>query len=276
MAPRRPDPTKVDATPSSRITHEMSSYRRRLPALRVDKAIEIIEKVAGGSTLKEALSGPNMPSSTVFYNWLVKYPELRDAYEDAKKLSAQALEEKALEMAEKLADDARAPTSQARLRGIEMAMGQWRWSAERRDRARFGNTNQNQSLIVPIQINSSLNLGDGTGQGPLPQTENESIYNISVPEQGISGTKMDVVDVEPEPEAPEPAPSNPFDGLRDRLTSAKDVIYEKYPEVREAKRPGRPKMGPRKSVAMTERTRKHRETVAKRREAKKKAQEDGN
>jgi hypothetical protein len=138
-----------------------------------DVALAICELVAGGKTLRNISKRGGFPSRSTIYAWLVLNPKFYDAYERAKELSAQHFEEEALDMSRELreAND----FSGTKVQAYNVAMGQLRWSAARRDKTRYGQQIQGQTT-VPIQINTTLNLGQ-EGQGPAT-SDSVSIYTV--------------------------------------------------------------------------------------------------
>lgn len=142
--------------------------------------VYVMDRLAEGMTIVEALKGEGLPSRATFYRWLALYPELSKAYEAARELSAQSFEEEALEMARTLKGD-NAFTG-VKVRMYEVAMAQLRWSAARRDPKRFG-SKQEVGLIVPIQINTSLDMGGGSssinlGSAPGKTIGPDDVYNL--------------------------------------------------------------------------------------------------
>lgn len=163
-------------------------------------ALRVIEALAQGHTLTSALKEPGTPSWTTFHKWLALYPELRTAYEAARELSAQALEDEALLLARDLA----APNNYTagRTRQFEVAMGQLRWSAARRDPKRYG-TRQETSTVIPIQINTTLDLGaGGANLAVRPGETPDAIYTLEAHVSGPDDTGDLVDDAFDLPEVP--------------------------------------------------------------------------
>lgn len=159
-------------------------------------ALAICELIAEGKTLVDIAATDGMPSRNTIYRWLSVYPKFFDAYERAKEISAQSLEEEALLMARNLknANDFTGTKVQA----YNYAMQQLRWSAARRDPKRYGQQSGNGTAIVPIQINTTLNLGQD-GQPPAVDTQ-ASVYTIEYEVQ----TGSPDTDDEPRVLPPEP------------------------------------------------------------------------
>lgn len=149
-------------------------------------ALTIMELIADGKTLSEVVKLPGMPSRAAVYRWLNAYPDLARAYETARELSAQSFEEEALDMARKLKGEN--DFTNGKTRQYEVAMGQFRWSAARRDPKRFGQKME-ASLVVPIQINTSLDMGSGEG-GRMPETASsgDNVYSITAAVEGPDET----------------------------------------------------------------------------------------
>jgi hypothetical protein len=138
-----------------------------------ERALASCELVASGKTLRNISKRPDFPSRPTIYRWLTLNPKFYDAYERAKELSAQSFEDEALDMAREL----REPNefTGTKVQAYNIAMGQLRWSAARRDKTRYGQQIQGQTT-VPIQINTTLNLGQ-EGQGPAT-SDSVSIYTV--------------------------------------------------------------------------------------------------
>lgn len=138
-------------------------------------ALAIVEQVSQGRLLKDACKDAGFPSTAAFQRWCVQHPEVGRAYNAARELSAQAFEEAALEISERLQRMARSKvTTGTQVRAYEAAMAQLRWSAERRDPGKFANRGP-VSVQVPIQINTTLDLGASVGAGTA---EHPNIYTI--------------------------------------------------------------------------------------------------
>lgn len=129
------------------------------------RAFEVCEAVANGKTLSEVLDNPGMPARSTWYRWVMLYPELAKAYDAARKISAEAMEDTLLLMVGELKDGTR-EMSRLLIQRYQIAMAQLRWSAERRDPARFGERKE-QAIVVPIQINTTLDLGQGSVSSDL-------------------------------------------------------------------------------------------------------------
>lgn len=137
----------------------------------VKLARAFLELVAEGYTWREikpkldAKFGKDKVPSTIqpFYRWAAKYEDFGDAYEEARRISARSYEDKALEKAADLTTPGAEYTGVG-VRAAEVAMGQWRWSAAKRDRSRFAETNTPVSQVA-ISISTPLNLGQEGGGG---------------------------------------------------------------------------------------------------------------
>lgn len=171
---------------------------KRVTAYDPANALVICQGISEGKTLKEICTAESgLVSAHTFQKWCKLFPAVQQAYQSARQLSAQAFEEKALGLAEGLATGNQ--TAQE-IRAREVAMGQWRWSAAKRDPATYGEKAP-VNMIVPVQIITSLALTPGalaqaTGQG-------EDIYNIDMsqlpqdPEE-IIVPAADLVELEPD------------------------------------------------------------------------------
>lgn len=127
-----------------------------MTAYSPEKAMEVIEGIVRGDTLTTICKKKGMPHRVTFYKWLSLYPDLKTAYDAARELSAQAMEDQALDMATELRRDGHTWKGTA-VRAYEVAMQQLRWSAARRDPGRYGQRAETNT-VIPIQINTSLDL----------------------------------------------------------------------------------------------------------------------
>lgn len=147
---------------------------------RLDRVLAICDRVANGAKITELL-GPNRPAGwptwKTFAGWQAEFPAVRDMYRTARELSAQALEDKALGIAEGLVQSGAEYTG-VYVQGAGKAMEQFRWSAERRSPGDFG-TKATQQTIVPIQINTTLDLGQ-PGGGATVDAGNPFSYVVEV------------------------------------------------------------------------------------------------
>lgn len=124
---------------------------------RLEEIVRVLEKVAAGDTILKMQARGEVDAPR-FYRTLVEYPDVAKAYGVARELSGYSFEEMALDEASKLV----APNEYTgtKIKAVEVAMGQWRWSAARRNQKEFSGQ-QGVSLVVPIQINTSLDIGQG-------------------------------------------------------------------------------------------------------------------
>lgn len=149
---------------------------KRMTAYSPQAALEICTRVANGETLRQICTKEDgLVSAGTFQKWCKVYPDVARAYQSARQLSAQAFEEKALDLAEDLAKGTQ--TAQE-IRGREVAMGQWRWSASRRDPANYGEKAP-VNMIVPIQIITPLDLSGNVGANE--GNEGADPYTLSIP-----------------------------------------------------------------------------------------------
>ncbi len=161
---------------------------RRITKYSPDISLRICEAVATGKTLTEICKGTGMPNRVSFWRWMMLHKDVREAYNAARELSAQSMEDEALTMAREL----RAPNefSSVKVRSYDIAMSQLRWSASRRDPAKYGQRAE-KTITVPIQINTTLDLGGSTTSG-------QGIYTISAKIQKPDGKDKFIVPEDPE------------------------------------------------------------------------------
>lgn len=148
---------------------------RQLPVKYTpETALTICEELAGGKTVTEICEMPGMPSRNTVYKWLSVYPKFYDAFERAKEISAQSLEEEALTLARNLTGPN--DFTGVKVSAYNVAMTQLRWSAARRDPNRYGQK-MNSTSVVPIQITTTLNLGQ---DGKPASDAVSSVYTVTV------------------------------------------------------------------------------------------------
>lgn len=136
-----------------------------------DIALKIVERMAEGETIaKICEKGSGFPHPTTFKRWVVNNPELAKAVDAARKLSAQSMEEEALDAAREIKRSQRDGTH---VRAVEILLQQLRWSMERRDPAQYG-TKAPVNIRVPIQVNTTLALSEDAGS----IIDGKSIYKI--------------------------------------------------------------------------------------------------
>lgn len=163
------------------VDHPKQDKDANLPAERIGSrfvttyqpeiALQIVERVAEGETVNQICAkGTGMPHPTTFKRWIVNHPDLARAMDAARKLSAQAIEEEALDAARLIG---KAQKDGTHVRAIEVMLNQLRWSMERRDPAQFG-TKAPVNIRVPIQINTTLEMGKDEGS----VIDGKSIYTI--------------------------------------------------------------------------------------------------
>lgn len=136
-------------------------------------ALEIVERIAEGETLASITQDKKFPTRATFMKWLVRVPELREAYMAARELSALSFEEEAIDNARELR---RSPGTAQAVRAADIAINQLRWSATRRDPKNYGDKGL-AATIVPVTIQTTLNLGDGSKQ---IGAEIPDIYTIDI------------------------------------------------------------------------------------------------
>lgn len=137
-----------------------------------EMAIEILLRVENGETLREICSpGSGYCSPAAFRRWAIERPELQKAFNEARRRSAAALEEEALEDARALRED---PQTAVDVSASRTLIEQLRWSAERRAPEEFA-PRPAQSIVVPVQINTALDLG----QPDAPKTtQTTNVYEV--------------------------------------------------------------------------------------------------
>lgn len=177
-------------------------------------ALKVLERMAEGETLASVCREDGMPSRVTVWRWVQLHPEFARAFDAARTLSAMAFEEKALGLAIKLKDKA-ADLTGTMVRAYEVAMGQFRWSAARRDPGKYAQQNT-VNLSVPIQINTTLDLG--TAPGSRNTKEYPDIYRI---EAKVAPEVLDGDYSEADMTAPQDAPEDVSTPIRRDLPKAR-------------------------------------------------------
>ncbi len=132
-------------------------------------ALKICEQVAKGETLFEICKEVGMPHRASFHRWVMLYKDVAVSYQAARELSAQSLEDEALGLARTLSGKNDFTT--VKVRAIDIALQQLRWSATRRDPSKYGQKAK-ETITVPIQIITTLDLGGDN-------RESQGIYTIT-------------------------------------------------------------------------------------------------
>lgn len=165
------------------------------------RALTVMEGVAEGAKLRDLTGGPDQPKKGTFLRWLILYPELKQAFDAAREISAYDLEDKALDMTDNLIGTN--DFNGTKVRMYEVAMNQLRWSATRRNPGSFGEKAVAQT-VVPIQINTTLDIGQpGGGQAVVE----DNIYAFAA-KVGVEAEDAEVEELEPG--AGVPPPLNPL------------------------------------------------------------------
>lgn len=143
-----------------------------LPKAKLEWIVSILEEIAGGKTLMQ-LHREGTVDYRNFYKIVVEYPEVAKAFGIAREMSGYSMEDMALDEAAKLV----APNnySGTKVKAVQVAMDQWRWSAARRNQKEFGST-ATTSLVVPIQIVTSLDIGQ---PGAKVEVQNDNVYEFA-------------------------------------------------------------------------------------------------
>lgn len=204
---------------------------------KLEHVVDILEQIAAGKTLKQ-LDREGVVDMRNFYKIIVEYPDVAKAFAIAREMSGYSLEDKALGEAERLI----APNdfNGTKVKAIQVAMEQWRWSAARRNKKEFGETS-GASVVVPIQINTTLDIGQPGAKASAVQ---DNVYEFAA--------KFEEAEVEPLDKPDEPAytpPDEPVPG------SAKFGITEPPKSVLPKNKGGRPPgKGHHKDLRATEAT----------------------
>ncbi len=141
-------------------------------------ALRIVERIANGETLKAICAADgSMPNRSTLHRWVLLYPDLDKAYVSAREVSAHGFEDEAIDLARSI--NAKTLKSAQDVRAADIAMNQFRWSAQRRNPRDYGERRAGQ-MVVPIQINTSLDLG----QGGVKTETVAHVYSLSAKVEG--------------------------------------------------------------------------------------------
>lgn len=114
----------------------------------------ICEYIAEGKTLQQALDkiGYVAPPIKYVWKWLENYPEFREKYERARKLQADQLADKMLELGQAVIQAPKAASA------YKVATDVLKWHAEVRNRARFGSKAEDNTpkTMDPAKIRSEI------------------------------------------------------------------------------------------------------------------------
>jgi len=172
----------------------------------------------------------------VFSKMMMVFPELSKAYMEARRQSGQSFEDKALTIADKLVG--KNEYTGTKVRALEVAMGQYRWSASRRDPQGFAEAGAKQiSVVVPIQINSSLNLAQPGAEDDKPEP---SVYEVHAEVLERAQDAESDLEVESSPEDPETLPATAPASL-EALADALGLPQEVPAAIKKRPSPGRPR-----------------------------------
>lgn len=153
-------------------------------------ALDIVERIADGELLSKITAADAIPltiTRSTFLRWVASVPELAQAYASARQLSATAFEEKAIDKAEKTAADPKSPQN---VSAASLLVGQYRWSAARRNPTTYSDKGNTQ-IVVPVTINTTLDMGTGKmGQ----DVEIPDIYAVELPAAQVEEGEFSEVD----------------------------------------------------------------------------------
>ena len=164
-----------EITPSMRALAEVIPPVREIAHLREYNPLvcaNIIERVANGETLRGICKQDGMPDRTSFQSWVVAYPDLRSAWEAARRVKAHTLFDEALDAARDLKERA-GDVGAAEVNALRVAIDTLKWTAGKLNPQEYGDKSITTPAIA-IQINCGLDLG---GQGLTTPTAS-TIYNI--------------------------------------------------------------------------------------------------
>lgn len=232
--------TPGDSVPT---TDLVPAVGKRVQVYDSKVAEAVLMKIADGATLREIAREPGMPTKSTVQRWIMKYPELAQAWKAARELSASSLEEESLDMARVL--KRQSGFTGTKIRAFEVAMNQFRWSASHRDPATYGQTAQ-APIVVPIQINTSLDLGDGKGGTTVTSLGAQTTYEVAAKygeAYNANHAQIEGTDYTMEPGQAKPVVQTDI-GIAPDIDTRRDAL-----EINRRKSPGRPRKGHKSEVA---------------------------
>lgn len=143
--------------------HPNDAYQ---PAL----AAEVVMRVAGGETLKTVMTGLGLHPQT-FRGWVARFPEVKGAWEGARKAKASALFDEALDLARDLS--AGKGLSSEKINALRVAIETFKWAASKLSPQEYGDK-QVTTPPIAIQIVTPLDLGRQDG------TKASGMFNYSI------------------------------------------------------------------------------------------------
>ncbi|ADR52904.1 hypothetical protein CKC_05795 [Candidatus Liberibacter solanacearum CLso-ZC1] len=98
---------------------------------------EIITRIANGETMQAVLKYPNMPTADAFYDWLARYPEHRESYNQARVKKLELMVEEVTNEPEPTEHELANPVFYSKMR--DRKQKSVLWLAERLNRQIYGN-----------------------------------------------------------------------------------------------------------------------------------------
>ena len=134
--------------------------------------------VASGKSLKQAMedSKHSISYKTVF-QWMDKFPEAAEMMAKARLLSSFSLEDRGVAEATMLLD--KENLDSAKVRAVDVALNQLRWTAGKRNPQVFSDKLPPR-ITMGISITTPLDLGSGEGHAEIP-----NVYTIEMEEQDV-------------------------------------------------------------------------------------------
>lgn len=105
----------------------------------------ICEKITEGASLSKICKSPGFPPYSIVARWMRKYPEVKEAIEQARKDRAEVMRDQVLE----IMDNAAADSDEIALAKAKADVH--KWAAQMDDKQRFGK-DENKTVTVSAQI----------------------------------------------------------------------------------------------------------------------------
>jgi len=175
-------------------------------------ALAFCEAIAFGRSFGDIENDQGLPPRTLFMVWVMRHPEVAQAFHAAREVSSYIMEDEAID---KLRNMMRKPGSQAEIRLLDLFLNWVKWSTSKRNPKVFSDKAA-IDITVPIQINTSLDMAN-TASGTK---DHPNIYELKA---------QQVQELEPPPD-----PENVVDPVREEAT--KEFKKEKPKLPRRQKR----------------------------------------
>jgi hypothetical protein len=142
---------------------------------------QVLLEVASGETLAKAAAAAGM-SRMSFWNWCLKERWVAEAWRIARRLQAQSLFDRAMEVVGRLEGEKWKPADAVQVRALDSAARWFLFAAARLNPSDFG---EQQAKTPPVTVEITTTLGVGVRVGP--DTAPASTYTLTVQPAAVEG-----------------------------------------------------------------------------------------